>query len=215
MLVAGLADALAAADFLLAENAEIDARLLQDLRGGGGDARRAVSGGPRRAAGAAECLAGRRGGRGADGHGGALLRLAEGVADLHLQRLQQLLAQAGYLPLHWQPLGPPVARSLRAVAFLQPCQRRLWAVGPHLDWRSRAEHPCVNSSLHSLSQWQRQICQRYQWQARHVLQALDQGGRSHATRTANCLQRITSTATLQLMQHGGHNARTTGPQRVP
>ena len=31
-----------------------------------------------------------------------------------LLRLQQLLAQAGYLPLDWRPSGPPVARSLRA-----------------------------------------------------------------------------------------------------
>src|SRR5207247_839094 len=31
-----------------------------------------------------------------------------------LLRLQQLLAEAGYLPLEWQPSGPPVARTLRA-----------------------------------------------------------------------------------------------------
>jgi hypothetical protein len=31
-----------------------------------------------------------------------------------LLRLEQLLAQAGYLPLDWQPSGPPLARTPRA-----------------------------------------------------------------------------------------------------
>ena len=41
-------------------------------------------------------------------------RLEWTVPPGSILRLQQLLAQAGYLPLDWQPSGPPVARTPRA-----------------------------------------------------------------------------------------------------
>jgi hypothetical protein len=56
-------------------------------------------------------------------------RLEWGVAPGSLLRLQQLLAQAGYLPVDWRPSGPPVAHTPRAeleAATAPPMGRFSW-----------------------------------------------------------------------------------------
>jgi hypothetical protein len=56
-------------------------------------------------------------------------RLEWGVPPGSLLRLQQLLAQAGYLPVDWQPSGPPVVRTPRAeleAAVVPPTGRFSW-----------------------------------------------------------------------------------------
>jgi len=56
-------------------------------------------------------------------------------------RLEQLLAQAGYLPLDWQPSGPPVARSPHA-----ELQAAVEAPKGHFSWR----YPNSPSELRAL-----------------------------------------------------------------
>jgi hypothetical protein len=57
-------------------------------------------------------------------------RLEWTVPPGSLLRLEQLLAQAGYLPLDWQPSGPPVARTPSA-----ELQAAVEAPEGHFSWR--------------------------------------------------------------------------------